>query len=156
VPIGGTLDREALAALLAAGIEPARGMQLRVACAETGRVVIAAPLAGNRNDKGTAFAGSLYSVAALAGWALLTRRCRTEALDAEVVLQSSQARYLAPARADFSAVAREPGRAELAKLRRMLARSGRGRVTIAVEVRCADAAVMSFTGAYAVIARSVA
>jgi thioesterase domain-containing protein len=144
------LDRDSLQAYLMAHIAPAHALGLTIV--EVEPLTIAAPLAANLNDKGTAFAGSLYSAAALAGWALLTRWCSAESIDAEVALHESSARFLAPARAPFRAMARAPGPADLEKLKRMLARSGRGRTEISVDVSCAEALVMSFTGAYAVIA----
>ena len=144
------LDRDSLQAYLTARIAPARALGLEVAGVEP--LTIAAPLAANLNDKGTAFAGSLYSAAALAGWALLTRWCSGESIDAEVALHDSTARFVAPARAPFRAVARAPGAADLERLRRMLARSGRGRVAVSAEVSCDEVLVMRFSGAYAVIA----
>jgi len=143
-------DLESLGAYLTARIAPARALGVRVEAVDP--VMISAPLESNVNDKGTGFAGSLFSVAALAGWALVMRWCATESLEAEVVLQSSTARFLAPARADFRALAHEPPAAQRDKLRRMLARSGRGRAEVAVDVKCHEALVMSFTGVYAVIA----
>jgi thioesterase domain-containing protein len=143
-------DLDSLGAYLTARIAPARALGVRLEAIEP--LTIAAPLEANLNDKGTGFAGSLFSVAALAGWALLTRWCAAEGVDAEVVLQSSTARFLAPARAGFRAVAHEPTPAERDRLRRMLARSGRGRAELAVDVRCHEAIVMGFSGAYAVIA----
>jgi thioesterase domain-containing protein len=143
-------DIESLQAYITARIAPARALDVRLEAIDP--VTLAAPLAANLNDKGTGFAGSLFSVAALAGWALITRWCAREPVDAEVVLQSSTARFLAPARADFRAIAHEPSAAQREKLRRMLARSGRGRAEVAVDVKCHEALVMSFTGAYAVIA----
>jgi len=38
----------------------------------------------------------------------------------------------------------------------MLSRSGRGRTEVAVDVKCHEALVMSFTGVYAVIAGAAA
>jgi thioesterase domain-containing protein len=143
-------DLDSLGAYLRARIAPARALGLSLEAVDP--LTIAAPLEANLNDKGTGFAGSLFSVAALAGWALLTRWCAAEDLDAEVVLQSSTARFLAPARAGFRAVAHEPPAAERDKLRRMLARSGRGRAQLAVDVKVHEAIVMSFSGVYAVIA----
>lgn len=143
-------DLESLRVYLTARIAPARALGVRVEAVDP--VTISAPLESNLNDKGTGFAGSLYSVAALAGWALLMRWCAAESLEAEVVLQSSTARFLAPARADFRALAHEPPAAQRDKLHRMLARSGRGRTEVAVDVKCHEALVMSFTGVYAVIA----
>ncbi len=140
---------ESLQAFLTARIAPARALGVTVSA--TDPVTISAPLEGNLNDKGTGFAGSLFSVAALAGWALVTRWCAGELLDAEVMLQSSRARFLAPARAEFRAIAHElPGR-QRDKLARMLARNGRGRAEVTVDVKCDQGLVMSFTGVYAVI-----
>jgi thioesterase domain-containing protein len=147
-------DLESLRAYLTARIAPARALGVRVEAVDP--VTISAPLESNLNDKGTGFAGSLYSVAALAGWALVMRWCAAESLEAEVVLQSSTAHFLAPARADFRALAHEPPAAQRDKLHRMLARSGRGRTEVAVDVKCHEALVMSFTGVYAVIAGAAA
>ena len=145
-------DLESLKAYMTARIAPARALGLSVEALDP--LTIAAPLEANLNDKGTGFAGSLFSAAALAGWALLTRWCASEGVDAEVVLQSSTARFLTPARAGFRAVVQEMEPRQREKLRRMLARSGRGRAEVAVDVKCHEAIVMSFSGAYAVIAGS--
>jgi thioesterase domain-containing protein len=142
------LDRDSLQAYLTARIAPAHALGLTIVDVEP--LTIAAPLAANLNDKGTAFAGSLYSAAALAGWALLTRWCSAESIVAEVALHDSSARFLAPARAAFRAVARAPGHADLAKLKRMLVRAGRGRIELIVEVSCEATRVMTLAGAYAV------
>ena len=143
-------DLASLQSYLTARIAPARALQVRLEAMEP--LTVSAPLAPNLNDKGTGFAGSLFSVAALAGWALVMRWCAAESVEAEVVLQSSTARFLAPARADFRAIAHEPSGGERDKLRRMLSRSGRGRTEISVDVKCHEALVMTFSGAYAVIA----
>jgi thioesterase domain-containing protein len=142
------LDRDSLQAYLLAHIAPAHALGLTIV--EVEPLTIAAPLAANLNDKGTAFAGSLYSAAALAGWALLTRWCSAESIDAEVALHESSARFLAPARAPFRARARAPGAADLEKVKRMLARAGRGRIELRVEVSCEALPVMTLSGAYAV------
>ena len=127
---------------------PARALGLTVVSADP--VTIAAPLAANVNDKGSAFAGSLFSVAALTGWLHLTRCCLARALAAEIVLQSANAQYLAPARAAFRAVALEPPRAQRDRLESMLTRRGRGRIELAVEVSCEATLVMTLAGVYAV------
>jgi thioesterase domain-containing protein len=147
---GQLTDLGSLRDYLTGRISPARALGASLEALEP--VTISAPLAANLNDKGTGFAGSLFSVAALAGWALVTRWCAVESVDAEVVLQSSSARFLTPARADFRAIAHEPPAGERDRLRRMLARSGRGRTEVAVDVKCHEAVVMTFTGTYAVIA----
>jgi thioesterase domain-containing protein len=143
------LDSAGLQAYLSARIAPARALGLEVEAADP--VTIAAPLEPNLNDKGTGFAGSLYSVAALAGWAQVMRWCAAQSLDTEVMLQASKAQFLAPARTRFRATAIEPARAQQEKLARMLARSGRGRIELAVTVSCEQTTVMTLAAVYAVI-----
>lgn len=144
-----TLDLESLRVYLTARIAPARALNLTLEAIDP--VTISAPLQPNLNDKGTAFAGSLLSAAALAGWALVTRWCMARSLNADVALHSSTAQFLEPASADFRAIAQEPPADQWEKLGRMLARSGRGRAEVSIDVKCHDTIVMSFSGAYAVI-----
>lgn len=143
------LDSAGLQAYLSARIAPVRALGLEVESAEP--VIIAAPLEPNINDKGSGFAGSLFSVAALAGWAHVTRWCASQSLEAEVMLQASKAQFLAPARGRFRATALEPSQTQQEKLARMLARSGRGRIEITVTVSCDQTPVMTLAGVYAVI-----
>lgn len=137
-----------LQAHITAHIAPAHALGLTLVSADP--VTIAAPLTPNVNDKGTAFAGSLFSVAALAGWMHLTRWCAAQALAAEIVLQSAEAQFLAPARAAFHAVVREPSSQQRARLESMLARRGRGRIELAIEVSCEARLVMKLAGVYAI------
>jgi thioesterase domain-containing protein len=147
--MGTALDTAGLQAFLSARIAPARTLGLVVEAAEP--VTIAAPLEPNINDKGTAFAGSLYSVAALAGWAYVMRWCAMQSYEAEVLLQASKSQFLAPVRAGFRATALEPPQSQRDKLAGMLARRGRGRIEIAVSVSSQETPVMSFAGVYAVV-----
>lgn len=62
-----------------------------------------APLAPNINDKRTAFAGSLSTIATIAPWCLLTLITRGEGMECEIVVYKSDIRFLAPLRGDFSA-----------------------------------------------------
>jgi thioesterase domain-containing protein len=143
------LDTAGLQAYLSARIAPARALGLSVEAIEP--LAIAAPLDPNVNDKGTAFAGSLFSVAALTGWAHVMRWCALQSLEAEVLLQASKAQFVAPARAGFRATAIEPPLSQREKLARMLARSGRGRIEIAVSVSCGETLVMTLAAVYAVV-----
>ena len=56
---------------------PAVGaLRLEVVYADSSRVAVRIPADGNGNDKGTLFAGSLYSGLVLAGWCLAMERVR--------------------------------------------------------------------------------
>ncbi|HYM42623.1 MAG TPA: YiiD C-terminal domain-containing protein [Steroidobacteraceae bacterium] len=143
------LDSAGLQAYLSARIAPVRALGLEVESAEP--VIVAAPLEPNVNDKGTAFAGSLFSVAALAGWAHVMRWCAAQPVAAEVMLQAAKAQFLAPARGRFRATALEPAHIQREKLARMLARGGRGRIEITVTVSCDQTVVMTLAAVYAVV-----
>jgi len=143
-----SIDAASLEAWLAGRIAPARSLGVTIERAEP--LTIAAPLAANINDKGTAFAGSLFSVAALAGWLHLTRWCAARALEAQVALQRADAQFLAPARAAFRATVHAPSATADGKLEAMLARRGRGRIALAIEVHCEAQLVMKLAGVYAV------
>lgn len=148
------LDLADLQVYLSARIAPARALGLSVE--SDSPVIIGAPLEANLNDKGTAFAGSLFSVAALAGWMHLMRWCSLRSLEAEVALSGASVQFVAPARGAFRAVAAEPSAAQREKLELMLARRGRGRIEIPIEVLCDAKTVMRLAGVYAVTLASVA
>src|SRR3989338_2624036 len=65
---GDVLSAQQLSQILLDGVPLARAMDARVVSVDDGRAVLHAPLEPNRNVHGAAFAGSLYSLASLAGW----------------------------------------------------------------------------------------
>jgi thioesterase domain-containing protein len=70
------------------------------------RVVIDMPLAGNRNDKGTLFGGSMYSAMLLAGWRLSVVSGQEMGKAGDVYVKDSDVRFLRPIRSNMRAVAR--------------------------------------------------
>lgn len=93
-----------LSALLAR-IPLVQAMQLRLHAWDAGRLVMAAPLAPNVNDKGCAFGGSLASVMTLAGWGLVELAMHARGQDADIFVGKSTVSYLQPVWDDFHAVA---------------------------------------------------
>ena len=81
-------------------------LQLRVAEWNHEGLSLAAPLAPNVNDKGSAFGGSLVSVMTLAAWSLMSATLEAAGHDADVYVQDSSVRYLAPLHEDLLAQAR--------------------------------------------------
>src|ERR1700728_4741424 len=79
----------------------AKHIGIVVESADDASVVLRAPLAPNANFKGTAFGGSLFSVAVLTGWAWITRYLAVQRLNAEAVIQESSIRYRLPVQGDF-------------------------------------------------------
>lgn len=71
------------------------------------QVELHCPLAPNLNHHGTAFGGSLASLATLAGWVLVSHELAENGLgDAPLVVQRSRVKYRAPIAEDFTVVAR--------------------------------------------------
>src|SRR5580704_1852273 len=108
----------------------AKHIGIVVESADDSAVVLRAPLAPNANYKGTAFGGSLYSVAVLTGWAWVTRYLAARGLAADAVIQESSVRFLAPVQDELRTSVTPPGAVHIDKFRRMLQRAGRGRIRL--------------------------
>jgi thioesterase domain-containing protein len=114
----------------------ARAMGVRVLRADADRVVLSAPLAPNLNHRQTFFGGSASALATLAAWTLAHQRLlERERLDVHLVIQRSSMEYLEPAAAEVQAECMAPADPEWERLMRTLARRGKGRIELAVELR---------------------
>lgn len=111
---------------------------------------MAAPLAPNRNDKGTGFAGSIASLATFAGWALLTLAVEERCGAAQVAVYRSEMRYRRPIDGDFEARCCLPGAAQMEEFWQTLTDTGRGRLELSVSVVQDGEEKVQFQGAYAV------
>ena len=145
--------REYLQDRIAGEFNLARHIGVVVESADDSAVVMRAPLAPNANYKGTAFGGSLYSLAVLAGWAWVTRYLAARGLCADAVIQESSVRFLAPVRGELRASAAAPAEVEISKFRRMLQRAGRGRIRLRVEIVCGHTLSTLFEGVFAAAVR---
>ena len=131
----------------------ARPMGIIVEAANDARLVLRAPLAPNANHKGTAFGGSLYSLAVLTGWAWLTRFLVTRKLDAQAVIQESNMRFLKPVHGEMRACLEIPADAEVRKFQRMLVRADRGRIRLQVKMHEGSTLATVFDGLFAAAMR---
>jgi thioesterase domain-containing protein len=128
------------------------GVQVEFAGDES--VVLRAPLVLNANHKGTAFGGSLFSLAALAGWAWLTRYLAQNELAAEAVIQDAQIDYLLPVTGGLRAILQAPNPLDIERFRKMLRRAGRGRLLVSVDIHSDDSVATRFSGVFAAAMRS--
>jgi thioesterase domain-containing protein len=124
-----------------------------VESADDDAVVLRAPLAANANYKGTAFGGSLYSVAVLTGWAWVTRYLAARGLAADAVIQESSVRFLAPVEGELRASTEAPPEVQIEKFRKMLQRAGRGRIRLRVEINYGETVAALFEGVFAAAIR---
>jgi thioesterase domain-containing protein len=126
----------------------ARHLGVSVDSAHDGAAVLRAPFAPNANYKGTAFGGSLFCVAVLTGWAWATRYIEARGLNADAVIQESTIRYLKPVHGEFRGTLKAPPPEHLEKFLKMLARSGRGRIGLHVEIHDGHTLSARFDGVF--------
>jgi thioesterase domain-containing protein len=133
----------------------ARHIGIVVESADDSGIVLCAPLGPNANHKGTAFGGSLFSVAVLTGWAWLTRYLDATNVAADAVIQESTIRYLTPVQGVLRATLRTPAADHIEKFRKMMQRAGRGRIRLMVEIRQGQTLATVFEGYYAAALRTL-
>jgi len=150
---GDAFGREYLQNRIVSEFALARHIGIVVEAADDAGVVLYAPLAPNANYQGTAFGGSLFSVAVLAGWAWVTRYLAANAVPADVVIQQSTMRYLVPVEDTLRAAVVTPSTTEVDKFRKMLERAGRGRINLTVETHHGDQLATVFDGVFAAALR---
>jgi thioesterase domain-containing protein len=143
-----SFGREYLQRRIVAEFPVAKHMGIVVESADDSAVVLRAPLAPNANHKGTAFGGSLYSVAVLAGWAWATRYLASREVAADAVIQESNMRFLAPVEGELRATAAAPSELQIDKFRKMLQRAGRGRIRLRVQIGRDHIAAALFEGEF--------
>ncbi len=124
-----------------------------VESADDAAVVLRAPLTPNANYRGTAFGGSLYSLAVLTGWAWVTRYLAARGVAADAVIQESSTRFLAPVQGELRASAAAPTAAQIDKFQKMLQRAGRGRIRLRVDIHYDQTLATLFEGVFAAAMR---
>lgn len=132
----------------------ARHIGIVVEYADDRGVVLCAPLAPNANYKGTAFGGSLFSVAVLTGWAWVTRYLAMANFAADAVIQESTMRYLVPVKGTLRATLAPPSAIQIEKFKKMLQRAGRGRIRLTVDIHHDQTLATQFEGVFAAAVRA--
>ncbi|HTV98172.1 MAG TPA: YiiD C-terminal domain-containing protein [Steroidobacteraceae bacterium] len=131
----------------------AKHIGIEVDCADDAGVVLRAPFGPNANFKGTAFGGSLFCVAVLAGWAWTTRYLAARHIAADALIQESSIRYLAPVQGELCARLEAPPLEQVDRFRRTLRRAGRGRIRLQVLVRDGSTLATRFDGVFVAMIR---
>ncbi len=145
LPLAESLNRR-----IAEQIPVTAHMGLRIVAWDGEGLRMEAPLAANRNDKGTAFAGSLASLAALAGWALITLQVEERLGAASVAVCRSEMDYRQPVDGDFQALCRLSDTEQVKDFWKQLAVSGKGRLPLTVHIQQGGEERGRFLGTYAV------
>ena len=106
-----------------------------------------AGLAENINVHGTAFAGSLYAIAALCGWGITWLKLKEAGLDGSIVIASGHIDYARPVSGDIDVTCRFDSEAQLTAMDKLRA-TGKCRFELAVTI---GAGAARFNGNYAVL-----
>lgn len=154
-PAGDELDeRRWLEEVLTRGIPLGAAMHLEVERLDEAGIVLAAPLAPNINDKGTAFGGALASLMILAGWSLPRLLLRRAGLDADLVIGRCRLQFLVPVTGPFRAVCAWPAPEASGRFLDLLRARGRGRLELAPEIRAGDGVAARLEARYAALAKT--
>ncbi len=126
-------------------------MQFTITALDIDVIRVTAPLEPNVNIHGTGFAGSLYSLAVLTGWALCMHILEELELDADLVVGKAEIRYRAPVTGDIECACASDA-ARRAAFEQGVREQGRGKIALEVSVGELPHAVLNAT--YVAIARS--
>lgn len=126
-------------------------MQFSIVELSPNSITVRAPLTPNVNIHGTGFAGSIYSIAVLAGWGLSTHIMDLLGMNAELVVSKAEIKYRAPVTGPIEcrAVASET---QTRKFQDNFDDTGKGKLSLTVEVGDAPQAVLS--GTFYAVAKS--
>ena len=133
-------------------ITPAQALGIELSEWDGRRVTLSAPLEPNRNDKGTAFAGSIDALLDLAGWSAITLALRDAGIEAEVMIVKSKTEYMAAARSDMTATATIT-KEETDRMMAELQARGRSRTSLSSSVESGNERCAAAAAHYAVIAK---
>ncbi len=133
----------------------ARAMGVGVEVSDDSSLVLIAPKEQNTNSLGTAFGGSLVSLATLAGYGVvweLMREDRAPEAKAQwrIVIKESRAAYRKPVLGDLRAICERPAQAAINEFKETLARYGKAKLKLRTRVVEDGQTAVDVTAAYVV------
>ncbi|MGI9323117.1 MAG: YiiD C-terminal domain-containing protein [Pseudomonadales bacterium] len=123
-----------------------REMGVQVLDYDGKRLSLTAPLAPNINHQQSAFGGSLYAVAALAGWGLMQLKLTELKLDCNTVIADAAVSYLKPVLDDIVCCVSLPPDADAFFAE--LAARGQASTKVRAAIGTEDDPAMTLTGTY--------
>lgn len=142
--------KQQLQATLLNEIPLTQAMGIEVKIVTKNSITLVAPLGNNINHKCTAFGGSLYSVAVLSGWGLLFTQLSLLNIQAHIVIQESDIKYIHPVTTAIEATCCIESRSQFKKFIAMYQKKGIARITLNAVVKGDDEAAVIFQGKYVI------
>ena len=140
--------RKILEKLFYSSIPSTKSIGIRVTKYDGNLLVLTAPLKPNINVHGTAFAGSLYSAAALAGWGLLYLKLMDEKLMGDIVIGEGKITYNIPVTNKIEAHCRFSDQTQLKAFIELLRAKGRAKISLRSEVLLGLDVAVLYDGEY--------
>jgi len=128
-----------------------QAMDFRIERYSAEEAVVRAAIEPNKSRKGMAFGGSIASLCLAAAWSLLRFRLEQDGIDATIVIQKAETRYLDPIEKDFKATASMAEGTDWDRFSEMIRRLGKGRVGIDCVVTSGDVVGARFFGRFVAI-----
>ncbi len=129
-----------------------KAMQVQWQSYDHHSLVFKVPLAPNRNDKNTAFAGSITALASITGWALLTLWLQEQKLFLPVAIYDAHFLFQKPITGDFSARVSLPTESELSLITETIHKNKNARVNLAVDIVVGGKVFATLKAKYAILA----
>jgi len=131
-------------------------MAIEVSDFRNDQLIVTADLKPNINVHGTAFAGSLYAIAALCGWGSTWLQMKRLQADTSIVIAEGHISYLRPVTERIFARCYFDADTHTQSLHRLM-ESGKERFELAVEIFHREEVLANFAGCFAVrLARQAA
>ncbi len=127
-----------------------REIGIQVAHYDQRGLTLTAPLAANKNDKDTAFGGSLAAVSTLSGWALTHMILDEMGIDANTVVRRSRIDYFKPVTSDIQVFCEMPEPHIVEQFKQDMSTKGKARWELHAYVQASHRLAVDFTGVYVV------
>lgn len=121
-------------------------MEISVLAASAEELVVRCPLGPNINHRGSAFGGSIASLATLAGWGWVWVLLRADERPVTIVVSRAEIDYLKPGLGEFEARLVVPVSTE--EFVRAFARKGRARISLEAVVTEGGVEIARFRGEF--------
>jgi len=125
-------------------------MGVEVEVVDTDRVVLTAPIENNINHKCTAFGGSIYSVAVLAGWGVIFANLNKLGIQAHIVIQESSIKFIQPIKKTIRAICRIESGNDFKMFVDRYMRRGMSRIDLRVSIEGGEGEACVFHGRYVI------
>lgn len=128
------MNSEQLENLVRKEIPITKALDIRIHDLTDSSIKVIAPFEANKNIHNTAFAGSIYTVATIAGWSLVNSIANTLGLKGSVVLAKADIQYKKPINGDIVAQCSIDDPASVDSFAQSFKRKNRARLNLSIEV----------------------